>query len=152
MFIKLLVFFDIMMQLPINCILMGYFMFESQINYMWLKKNSKWVKFYILLLFILYIVLVFWIQNNCKLFFLHLYTTYICTMQSSIVIHWKYSLCTFGSPKKGGKCVGTFCKAWTIVYVLGMRTIYSNGGEMFWTSSWLIWLYIHPTFWLKLKI
>jgi hypothetical protein len=37
MFIKLLVYFYIMSQLQVNCILMGltiYFMFEFQINYM----------------------------------------------------------------------------------------------------------------------
>jgi hypothetical protein len=37
MFIKLLVYFYTMIQLSINCILMGlitYFVFEAQINYM----------------------------------------------------------------------------------------------------------------------
>ncbi len=63
-FIKLLVYFYTMIQLPINCILMGliiYFMFEYQINYsvMVSKKISKWVKYYVLLLFILYVILVF---------------------------------------------------------------------------------------------
>jgi hypothetical protein len=44
MFIKLLVYFDTMIQLPINCILMGlitYFIFEAQINYMWFPKKFK---------------------------------------------------------------------------------------------------------------
>ncbi len=44
MFIKLLVYFETMIQLPINCILMGlitYFMFETQINYMWPLKKFK---------------------------------------------------------------------------------------------------------------
>jgi hypothetical protein len=43
-FIKLLVYFETMIQLPINCILMGlitYFMFETQINYMWPLKKFK---------------------------------------------------------------------------------------------------------------
>jgi len=38
MFIKLLVYFYIMIQLPINYILMGliiYYTFEAQTNYMW---------------------------------------------------------------------------------------------------------------------
>jgi hypothetical protein len=40
MFIKLLVYFYTMIQLLINCILLGlitYFMFEAQINYMVIK-------------------------------------------------------------------------------------------------------------------
>jgi hypothetical protein len=44
MFIKLLVYFYRMIQLPINCILMGlitHFMFEVQINHMWSQKNFK---------------------------------------------------------------------------------------------------------------
>jgi len=44
MFIKLLVYFYTMIQLPINYILMGliaYFMFEVQINYIWFLKNLK---------------------------------------------------------------------------------------------------------------
>jgi len=44
MFIKLLVYFYTMIQLPINCKLMGlitYFMFEVQINYMWSLENFK---------------------------------------------------------------------------------------------------------------
>ncbi len=44
MFVKLLVYFDTMIQLPINCILMGlttYFMFEYQVNYMWSLKKFK---------------------------------------------------------------------------------------------------------------
>jgi hypothetical protein len=44
MFIKLLVYFKTMIQLLINCILMGviiYFMFEAQINYMWSQKKFK---------------------------------------------------------------------------------------------------------------
>ncbi len=51
-----------MIQLPINCILMGlitYFMFEAQINYMWSVKKSKWVKSYMLLIFILYVIPIF---------------------------------------------------------------------------------------------
>jgi uncharacterized membrane protein len=32
--------------------------FEAQINYIWSLKNSKWVKSYMLLLFILYVVLI----------------------------------------------------------------------------------------------
>jgi hypothetical protein len=42
MFIKLLVYFYTMIQLSINCILMGliiYFMFETQINYIWSLEN-----------------------------------------------------------------------------------------------------------------
>jgi len=44
MFIKLLVDFYRMIQLPINCILIGlktHFMFEVQINYMWFQKKFK---------------------------------------------------------------------------------------------------------------
>jgi hypothetical protein len=44
MFVKLLVYFYTMIQLPINCILMGfiiYFMFETQINYMWYLEMFK---------------------------------------------------------------------------------------------------------------
>jgi hypothetical protein len=44
MFIKLLMCFYIMIQLPINCILMSwiiYFIFEAQINYMGFLKRSK---------------------------------------------------------------------------------------------------------------
>ncbi len=44
MFIKSLVYFYIMIQLQINCILMGltiYFMFKFQINYMQSLKNFK---------------------------------------------------------------------------------------------------------------
>jgi hypothetical protein len=44
MFIKLLVYFYTMIQLSINCILMGlitYFVFEAQINYMWSLKKFK---------------------------------------------------------------------------------------------------------------
>ncbi len=44
MFIKLLVYFYTMIQLPINCILMRlitYSMFEAQIYYMWSLKNFK---------------------------------------------------------------------------------------------------------------
>jgi hypothetical protein len=44
MFIKLLVYFYIMIQLPINYILMGliiYYMFKAQINYMWFLKDFK---------------------------------------------------------------------------------------------------------------
>jgi hypothetical protein len=44
MFIKLLIYFYIMIQLPINCILMvliTYYMFEAQINYMWSLKDLK---------------------------------------------------------------------------------------------------------------
>jgi len=44
MFMKLLLYFYTMIQLPINCILMGlknYFIFEVQINYMWSLKNFK---------------------------------------------------------------------------------------------------------------
>ncbi len=44
MFIKLLVYFYTIIQLPINCILMGlitYFMFETQIKYMWSLKIFK---------------------------------------------------------------------------------------------------------------
>jgi hypothetical protein len=44
MFIKLLVYFYIMIQLPINYILMGlitYYIFEAQINYMWSLKEFK---------------------------------------------------------------------------------------------------------------
>jgi len=62
MFIKLLVFFYTVIQLPVNCILMGfitYFIFEYQINYMWSLKISKWVKSYVLLLFILHVVPIF---------------------------------------------------------------------------------------------
>jgi len=61
MFVKLLVYFDTMIQLPINCILMGlitYFMFKFQINYMWFLKNLKVSEIYVLLLFVLYVVLV----------------------------------------------------------------------------------------------
>jgi hypothetical protein len=42
MFIKLLVYFYTMIQLPINYILIGlitYYMFESQINYLWSLKK-----------------------------------------------------------------------------------------------------------------
>jgi len=44
MFMKLLLYFYTMIQLPINCILMGlkiYYIFEVQINYMWSLKNFK---------------------------------------------------------------------------------------------------------------
>jgi hypothetical protein len=44
MFIKLLVYFYTMIQLPINCILMDlitYFMSGVQINYMWSLKKFK---------------------------------------------------------------------------------------------------------------
>jgi len=61
MLIKLLVYFYTMIQLPINCISMGlitYFMFEVQINYMWFLKKLKWVKSFMLLLFILHVILV----------------------------------------------------------------------------------------------
>jgi len=59
MFIKLLMYFYRPIQLPINCLLMGlitHFMFKVQINYMWFQKNSKWIKSYELLFFILYVV------------------------------------------------------------------------------------------------
>jgi hypothetical protein len=62
MFMKLFAYFLTMIQLPINCVLMGliiYFMFQVQINHMWFLKKSKWVKSYMLLLSILYVVLVF---------------------------------------------------------------------------------------------
>jgi hypothetical protein len=62
MFITLLVYFYAMIQLPINCMLMGLiidFMFESQINYMWSLKNSKWLISYMLPIFILYVVPIF---------------------------------------------------------------------------------------------
>jgi hypothetical protein len=61
MFMKLFVYFYIMIQLPINCILMvliTYYMFEAQINYMWSLKDL-WVKPYMLLFFILYVVSIF---------------------------------------------------------------------------------------------
>jgi hypothetical protein len=44
MFTKLLMYFYTMIQLLINCLLMGlitYFMFENQINYMWSLENFK---------------------------------------------------------------------------------------------------------------
>jgi hypothetical protein len=44
MFIKLLMFFYTMIQLLINCLLMGlitYFMFENQISYVWSLENFK---------------------------------------------------------------------------------------------------------------
>jgi hypothetical protein len=43
-FIKLLVYFYTMIQLPNNCILMDlitYFIFEAQINYIWFLINFK---------------------------------------------------------------------------------------------------------------
>jgi hypothetical protein len=40
-------------------VLITYFMFEVQINYMWFLKKLDWVKSYMLLLFILYVILIF---------------------------------------------------------------------------------------------
>ncbi len=59
MFIKLLVYFYRMIQLPINCILMRlrtHFMFEVQINYMWSQKKFKMNKILRVTTFILYVV------------------------------------------------------------------------------------------------
>jgi hypothetical protein len=73
MFIKLLVYFYAMIQLLINRILMvliTYFMFEAQINYMW-------VKCYMLLLFTLHEVPIF------PFFFLH-HTMHLLQIASSV--------------------------------------------------------------------
>jgi hypothetical protein len=62
MFIILLVYFYTIIQLPINCILMGlitYFMFETQINYMWSLKKFKMNEILHATIFVLYVVLVF---------------------------------------------------------------------------------------------
>jgi hypothetical protein len=62
MFVKLLVYVYTMIQLPINCILMGlitYFMFKSQINYMWSLNNLKMGEILCVIVFILYVILVF---------------------------------------------------------------------------------------------
>jgi hypothetical protein len=61
MFIKLLVYFYTMIQLPINCILMALItiflkMFEARINYMWILKKFKVSESY---MFILYVVPIF---------------------------------------------------------------------------------------------
>jgi hypothetical protein len=45
------------------------------------------------------------IQNSCKLFFLHLYTTYVCAMQSSTVTHW-WIPCALLAIKKGREVCG----------------------------------------------
>jgi len=58
-FIKLLVYNYIKKNLWINCIFMVYITYlivKAQINYMWLLKNSKWVKFYAWVVFILYVL------------------------------------------------------------------------------------------------
>jgi len=62
MFIKLLVYFYTMIQLSINCRLMGlitYFMFEAQINCMWSLKKFKVSEILPITIFILYIVPIF---------------------------------------------------------------------------------------------
>jgi membrane-bound metal-dependent hydrolase YbcI (DUF457 family) len=59
MFIKFSVYFYTIIQLPINCILMGlitYFMFEAQINYMWSVKKFKMSE-------ILYVIIFYTIRN-----------------------------------------------------------------------------------------
>jgi hypothetical protein len=91
MFIKLLVYFYTVIQLPINCLLMGlitYSMFEAQINYMWSLKNSKWAKSYLLLLIlyvipiftkIVYIVMCFHLSFNlCSTWWNHYRSFYLC--------------------------------------------------------------------------
>jgi hypothetical protein len=106
MFAKLLVYFYTMIELPINCILMGlitYFMFEVQINYMWSLKKFKVTEILCVTTFILYVIPIFpkivYIVmcfhlsfNLCSTWWNHYKSFYLCYFFNLL---FKHKICWF---------------------------------------------------------